>query len=247
LYAIGAGAQVLAVDDLSDYPPPATEKMQGLSALEPNIETISGLEPDLVITDGTNAALLEQLESLGIAHWEGPAATSFDDVYEQIEQLEAVTGRPAEAASVVKRIQVEIDVVKASLPELDEPLSYYHELDDRYHSVTSDTFVGAVYGEFGLVNIADGSGTDSTHPQLNAEHIIDQDPDLIFLACTTSCGYTAADVSDRPGWSDLTAVRTGGVMALDEDIASRWGPRVVDYLHTVGEAVDAVAASTLDG
>ncbi len=243
LYAIGAGDQVLAVDDFSNFPPAAADKMQGLSGFEPNVEAIAGLEPDLVVTDGTNQDLLDQLDTLGIAHWEGPAATSFDDVYTQIEQLGAATGHVGEAAEVVGNMQTDIAEVQAGLPELDETLTYYHELDDTYFSVTSDTFIGAVYDEVGLVNIADDAGLDTQYPQLNAEFIVQQSPDLIFLACSKYCGTTAESVAARKGWENIAAVENGGVIEVDDDIASRGGPRIVEYLQLVGDAVAEVAST----
>lgn len=241
LYAIGAGDQVLAVDDFSNHPPEAAEKMQGLSGYTPNVEAIVGLSPDLVVTDGTNPDLLEQFESLGVPHWEGPAATSFDDVYAQIEQLGAATGHIAEAAALVTAMQADVEEIQSGLPALDEPLTYYHELDNTFFSVTSDTFIGAVYGEIGLVNIADAVGDGNPYPQLSAEFIIAEDPDLIFLACTKYCGETAESVAARDGWEGLTAVQTGGVIEMDDDIASRWGPRVVEYLRVAGDAVADLA------
>ncbi len=247
LYAIGAGDQVLAVDDFSNHPPEAAVKMQGLSGFEPNVEAIAGLEPDLVVTDGTNADLLSQLDSLAIAHWEGPAATTFDDVYAQLEQLGAVTGHVAEAAELVGQMQTEVDEIVAGLPELDEPLTYYHELDDTYFSVTSDTFIGAVYERIGLVNIADAVGDGNPYPQLNAEFIIAENPDLIFLACTKYCGETAETVAERPGWSGIDALADGGVVEMDDDVASRWGPRIVDYLRIAGDAVAEIAALRVAG
>ncbi|MFP5488485.1 MAG: ABC transporter substrate-binding protein, partial [Acidimicrobiia bacterium] len=247
LYAIGAGEQVLAVDDFSNFPPEAAEKMQGLSGFTPNVEAIVGLEPDLVVTDGTNPDLLQQLDDLGVPRWEGPAVTSFDEVYTQIEQLGVATGHVAEAAELVGRMQTEVEQVKAGLPELAEPLTYYHELDPTFFSVTSDTFIGAVYDEIGLVNIADAVGDGNPYPQLNAEFILDQDPDLIFLACTKYCGETAETVAARDGWADLTAVATGGVVEMDDDIASRWGPRIVEYLRIAGDAVAEVAERQMAG
>ena len=247
LYAIGAGDQVLAVDDFSNYPDEAAAKMQGVSGYEPNVESIAGLEPDLIVTDGTNADLLDQLDSLGIAHWEGYAAVSFDDVYAQLEQLGAATGHVAEAAELVGNMQSDVEAVKAGLPVLDEPLTYYHELDNTLYSVTSDTFIGAVYGEIGLVNIADAVGDGNPYPQLSAEFIIAENPDLIFLACTLYCGETAATVAARPGWDVLDAVSTGGVIEMNDDIASRWGPRIVEYLRTAGEAVARLAAAQAAG
>jgi iron complex transport system substrate-binding protein len=247
LYAVGAGDQVLAVDDFSNYPDEAAAKMQGLSGFTPNVEAIAGLEPDLVVTDGTKPDLLAQLDALGITHWEGPAAASFDDVYAQIEQLGAATGHVAEAAALVAELRTTVTSVTEGLPTLAEPLTYYHELDPTFFSVTSDTFIGAVYGEIGLVNIADAVGDGNPYPQLNAEFIIEANPDLIFLACTKYCGETAETVAARPGWSGLDAVGDGGVIEMDDDIASRWGPRIVEYLRVAGEAVTRVAASETAG
>ncbi len=242
LYAIGAGDQVLAVDDFSNYPPETADKMQGLSGFQPNVEAIAGLEPDLVITDGTNPDLLGQLDTLGIPHWEGMAAMTFDDVFAQIQELGAVTGHEDAAAELVAEMAASIEEVKASLPVLDEPLTYYHELDPTFFSVTSDTFIGAVYAEVGLVNIADAVGDGNPYPQLSQEFIVAEDPDLVFLACTIYCGETAESVAARPGWDVLSAVQGDGVIEMNDDIASRWGPRIVEYLEAVGDAVAAVTA-----
>ena len=241
LYAIGAGDQVLAVDDFSNYPPEATEKMQGLSGFEPNVEAIAGLDPDLVVTDGTRPDFLEQLDTLQIAHWEGPAAADFDDVYAQIEQLGAATGHVAEAAELVASMQVDVKAVEGDVPALDPPLTYYHELDPSLFSATSASFIGAVYAKLGLANIADAVGDGNPFPQLNAEFVIEQNPDLIFLADTKCCGESAETVAERPGWGTLDAVANGSVVEMDDDIASRWGPRIVDYLEQAAEAVIAVA------
>jgi iron complex transport system substrate-binding protein len=243
LFAIGAGDQVIAVDEFSNYPAEVSTLPNGLSGYEPNIEAIAGYEPDLVISDGTNPDLLDGLDSLDIAHWEGPAATTIGEVYTQIEQLGAMTGHVGEAAELVGTMESDIAEIQAGIPELAEPLTYYHELDDSYFTVTSDTFIGSIYSMVGLRNIADAAETDAgPYPQLNAEFIIAQDPDLVFLACTKYCGETAESVAARPGWRDMTAVTGGGVIEMDDDIASRWGPRVVDYLRAVAGAVDAVAS-----
>jgi iron complex transport system substrate-binding protein len=241
LYALGAGDQVLAVDDFSNYPSETADKMVGLNAFEPNVEAIAGLEPDLVITDGTNPDLLAQFDELELAHWEGPAPATLDELYVQIEQLGAEVGRVGEAAELVAQMSTDIEAALAELPPVEAPLTYYHELDNTYFSVTSGTFIGAVYDMFGLVNIADAAGTDTAYPQLSAEYILSEDPDLVFLACTKYCGETAATVAARPGWDVLSAVQNGGVIEMDDDIASRWGPRIVDYIEQVGTAVAAAA------
>jgi iron complex transport system substrate-binding protein len=244
LFAIGAGDQVVAVDSLSTFPDEAASVVTDLSAYEPNVEAVAGYEPDLVVTDGTNPDLLAQLDSLGVDHWEGLAPAGIGDVYAQIEQLGAATGHVGEAAELVAQMEADVEEILAGLPPVEPPLSYYHELDDTYFSATSDTFIGQVYNLVGLRNIADeAEGAGGPYPQLNAEFIISANPDLIFLADAQCCGQTADVVSARPGWDAITAVTNGAIVELDEDIASRWGPRVVDLLRTVADAVHAVAVA----
>ena len=110
LFAIGAGDQVVAVDDQSNYPAEAAAKMTDLSGYQPNVEAIAGYKPDLVVTSGDDT-LTSQLEALGLKVWVGPAATTFDDSYAQIEQLGAATGHVAEAAQVVGEMQTDLFVV----------------------------------------------------------------------------------------------------------------------------------------
>lgn len=243
VFAIGAGDQVIGVDDFSNFPPETAEKMQGLDGFNPNVEAIAALEPDLVLTDGTNPDFLSQLDSLGIAHWEGPAAVQFEDIYAQIEQLGAATGKVGEAAELVGQMQADVDAAVAALPVVDEPLTYYHELSSDFFSVTSETFIGLVYSQLGLVNIADEAGADTAYPQLSAEYIVSADPDLIFLACTKYCGDSPETVAARDGWAELGAVVNGNVIGLDDDVASRWGPRIVEFIEQVGAAVNAAAVA----
>jgi iron complex transport system substrate-binding protein len=241
LFAIGAGDQMLAVDDLSSFPEAAVAKMQGLSAFQPNVEAIASLEPDLVITDGTNPDFLSQLDALGITHWEGPAAIDFSDIYDQIEQLGAATGKVGEAAELVASMSARVEAVTSTITTPEVPLTYYHELDPTFYSVSPGSFIGSVYTLAGLQNIvADDAGA---YPQLSQEFIVDANPDLIFLACTIYCGETAESVAARDGWADLAAVQAGNVIEMNDDVASRWGPRTVDYLEQVAAAVNSLTAA----
>ena len=242
LFAIDAGDQVVAVDSLSNFPrdAPTTD----LSAFEPNVEAIAGYDPDLVVISDDGTDLASALGELDIPVLVQPTATTLDDTYAQIENLGTATGHPAEADAVVERMRSDIDKIAADAPETDEPLTYYHELDDTYYSVTSDTFIGQIYELAGLRSIADEAGGDAGgYPQLSEEFILDADPDLIFLADTRCCGQSAETVAERPGWDQLSAVRNDAVVELDDDVASRWGPRVVDLLRTVVDAVEQHAGA----
>ena len=236
LFAIDAGSQVSAVDDNSNYPPQAP--MTKLSGFQPNVEAIARYTPDLVVISNDTGNLTKALQALSIPVLLEPAAASLDDTYTQIEQLGVATGHGADAARVVASMKSQIQQLVASEPTFSHPLTYYHELDQTYYAVTSTTFIGHVYGLLGLENIADrAKGASSGYPQLSAEYIIKANPDVIFLADTKCCGQSLKTVSKRPGWDVITAVRAGAVVALDDDIASRWGPRVVDFLRSVVQAL----------
>ena len=164
-------------------------------------------------------------------------------MYAQIEQLGAATGHVGEAAELVGQMQTDIAAAVAAATLPPEGLSYYHELDPTFFSVTSETFIGQVYGLFGLTNIADTAEPGNPYPQLNAEFIVQADPDLIFLADTTCCGETPETVGARDGWDGIAAVANGAVVTIDDDIASRWGPRIVDFIEAVSAAIQAVAVN----
>jgi iron complex transport system substrate-binding protein len=235
LFAIGAGGQAVAVDSNSNYPEeaPKTE----LSAYQPNLEAIAGYKPDLVVYSDDPGELAAGLGKLGIPALQQPAATRLDDTYAQLDQLGRATGHQAEARQLTATMRAEIEkIAAAARPE--RPLTYYHELDKNLYTATSKTFIGQLYDQLGMKNIADAADKEASgYPQLSAEYVIKSDPDLIFLADTKCCGQSARTVAARDGWGQLTAVRSGAVVALDDDVASRWGPRVVDFLKTVAAKV----------
>jgi iron complex transport system substrate-binding protein len=239
LFAIGAGEQVEAVDDQSNFPTEAP--VTDLSGFEPNVEAIASYEPDLVVFATEPGDLGGSLEGLGIPAVQQDAAATLDDVYEQVNQLGMATGHVEEASAIAEVMRGDIETIVDSIEPTEPPLTFYHELDDTYYSVTSSTFIGQLYALTGLVNIADeAKGAGGGYPQLSAEYIIQADPDLIFLADTKCCGQSPATVAGRPGWGQIDAVERGGVISLDDDIASRWGPRVVDYLRRIAAAVKGV-------
>lgn len=240
MFAIGAGDQLVAVDQFSDYPAEAQALPNDLSAFDNNIEAIAAYEPDLVLIGGDFNGLGPQLDELGIAWWDGPAAATIDDTLRQIEELGVATGRASEADVLVASMQTEIDEIVAGTPQPAEPLTLFHEIDDTLFSLDSTTLFGELYGLLGLRNIADTAEGDSGgYPQLSAEFVVSADPDFIFLADTKCCGQSLETVAARDGWADMTAVQAGNVIELDDDVASRWGPRIVDFLRAASDAVIA--------
>jgi iron complex transport system substrate-binding protein len=236
LFAIEAGGQVVAVDDQSNFPDDVP--VGDLSGLDPNIEAIADLEADLVVMMfDVGGETVAALEAIGIPSLVHGAAVDLDDAYAQIEQLGAATGSVAEAAALVASMQGDIDRIVADTDAAGA--TYYHELDPLLYSATSATFAGALYAMLGLSNIADAADDGSGYPLLSAEYIVAEDPDLVFLADTKCCGESADTVAARPGWDTMGAVREGAIIELDDDIASRWGPRVVEFLEAVAVAIGA--------
>ena len=243
LFAIGAGPQVVAVDDQSNYP--STAPKTDLSGFKPSAEAIAAKNPDLVVLSDDIDKIVAQLGKLKIPVFLTPAATSMDDTYREIGQLGALTGHEAEAEALHQQMTAQIGKILAGVPARRKPLSYYYELDPTLYSVTSKTFIGSIFAMFGLTDVADAAdptGTKGGYPQLAQEALIKSNPDTIFLADSKCCKQSAQTVAARKGWNTITAVKSGHVFPLDDDIASRWGPRTVDLVQSVADAVAKVPA-----
>ncbi len=236
VYAVGAGKQVKAVDKLSNYPKNAP--VSDLDAFAPKAESIATFEPDLVLLTDDQDSIVEALGKLKIPAVVLSAPKSLDAAYEQFKQIGQLTGHDADGAALATKVKKSVDDAAASVPKESTPLTYFWELDNTGYSVTSKTFIGSILAKFGLDNIADKApDTAGGYPQLSAEYIIDADPGLIFLADTLCCGQSAETVKARPGWDVTRAVKEGNIVPINDDIASRWGPRIADLAKEVAAAV----------
>jgi iron complex transport system substrate-binding protein len=242
LYAIGAGSQVKAVDKYSNYPPGTPRT--GMSALQVNVESLIAQRPDLVILPNADDKLAAKLKTVSIPLLVLPAAAKISDVYSEIATLGRVTGHVDQAGTESSGIRTSLQRIAASVPKKSPAPTYFYELSPDFYSVTSDTFVGQLLGLLGLHSIADaanGAAKSGGYPQLSSEFIVKANPDYIFLADTICCQQTVAKVAKRAGWSQLSAVHDHHVVPLNDDIASRWGPRIVVLLKTIADALQSSA------
>jgi cobalamin transport system substrate-binding protein len=236
LFAIGAGKQVVAVDDQSDYPAGAPRTK--LSGFTPNVEAIAGYKPDLVVVAYDPNGLSSTLRGLGIRVLVQDAAKTLAQTYAQIVQLGAVSGHAAPARALVTRMKAQIRRLVAAGAPRARGLSVYHELEPDLYSATSKTFIGQIYSLFGLKNIADAADKDGTgYPKLSAEYVVSASPDIVVLADIRCCGQTSRTVAARAGWKNVAAVKTGTIVRIDDSIASRWGPRIVNFVRAVAAAL----------
>ena len=246
LYAMGAGSQVVAVDQDSDFPPgvPVTS----LSGLTPNIEAIAKYNPALVIASQNSGGLVSGLARLGVPVLIEPAVATLTAAYQQIEQIGQATGHYNQATEVVRNMQEEINDTVRQVGAKYRGTTYYWELsNDPFYSATSATFIGHVLGLFGLKNIADAADkpADGGYPELSQEYIVTAKPQLIFLADNQSAdgGQSPAIVARRPGWAALPAVQDHDIFGLNDDIASRWGPRLPSLVNEIANALASSAKS----
>lgn len=237
LFEIGAGPQVVAVDDQSNYPDDAPRT--DLSGFTPNLEAILAYQPDLVVVAYEPGELVSGLRTARVPVIFLNAASAIDDVYGQIRVLGAATGNVEAADATDEGIRSDLETIVEQAGSAGDDTTYYHEIDSTLYTVTSSTFFGEIYGLFGMVNIADAADEDGSaggYPQLSSEYVVSRDPDIIFLS-DTAYGESAATVSQRPGWDAMAAVRNGAIVELDSDIASRWGPRIVDLADSIAKAL----------
>ena len=241
LYAVGAGSQVVAVDQDSDYPHgvPVTK----LSGLTPNLEAIARYRPDLVISYQNANGLVSGLGKLGVPVLIEPPAATLNGAYAEIGQIGQATGHSAQATRTVAAMKAQIAAEVRQAGSAHPGLTYYWELTaNPYYSVASSTFIGQIVGLFGLKDIADAANkaSDGGYPELSAEYVVTAQPRIIFLADNQAAdgGQTAAVVAARPGWSAIPAVQDQEVIGLNDDIASRWGPRLPQLVAQIAQAVE---------
>lgn len=236
LYAIGAGPQVVAVDKYSTDPPQAPRT--SMTGYEDSAESYLTVHPDLVILAfDTDGRLVAQLRILHIPTLLLPPAVTLNDTYRQMETLGTATGHLSAARAAVAAVKARIAAIVAAVGNRARGRTYYQEIDNTLYTATSHTFIGALYRLLGMVDIADAAGKGSEYPQLSAEYLINANPDYVFLADTVCCGQSAASFAARPGFGTMKAVTGGHVFALNDALASEWGPRVADFLATIAADV----------
>lgn len=229
LFAIGAGSQVVAVDNNSNYPP--TAPLTSLSAIDPNMEAIANFEPDLVILSYDIGDLVKGLNIIGIETVLLPAAVDFEEILAQIRELGQKTGNLEQANELAEEMMSEMTDLIA-LTQSQEKIRIYHEIDENYYSASSHSFIGSIYELLNFNNIADQADKEGYgYPKLSPEYILSLNPGMIILPGKDS-DYVDK-LKQRAGWSAIDAVRDNRFLIVDADIGSRWGPRIIDFAKAI--------------
>ena len=231
LFEIGSGNQVIAVDNLSNYPNEAP--ISDISAYDPNVEAISLLNPDLVILSYNIKNLKTALKKIGIETIYLPAPLNFEDILDQIDYLGLQTGNEDKAKKLISKMKNRMKTLQ-KLRENETATKIYHEIDPNYYSPSKFSFIGDIYQKLNYKNVADKADISNLgYPKLSPELIISENPDLIVLPGKDN--KYVEKIKLRPGWSYIEAVKKNNFLLTNNDIASRWGPRILNFASILVE------------
>ncbi len=225
LFALGAGERVVGVDDFSNFPAEASSR-EKVGGVKVSLEKVVSLRPDLVVTVKFSDGTIEGIAASGI-----PVLVIDPQRLLDIPRTAVVLGTAvgADGQALASDIDRKLEALRARTASITPKPRVFHEVDAsdpaKPFTVGPGSFIHELIEIAGGTNIA--ARTGSAYPQLSVEEIVSADPEVIVLG-DADYGVTAEQVAARPGWSGVTAVRTGRVLPVSGDLVSRPGPRVVE-------------------
>lgn len=230
LFALGLDDRVVGVDQASNYPPEAQDKtVVGGYFGGYNLEVITVLDPQLILASSINSdQLIENLENRSFAVVVLDAS-DIDGVFHDIELVGSITDADAEAEGLVSNLTARVETIADLMLGVETP-SVYIELDNNLWTYGPGTFGDDLLDLAGGENIAGSMG--SPWVQLDEEFVVTSSPDIIITVFTP-----VEEIESRPGWSDISAIQNDKVFAVDGDLMSRPGPRIVDGLEELAHLI----------
>ena len=239
-FELGFGEEVVGVSDFDNYPPEA-EKKEKVGGLEFNVEKVISLNPDLVLAHASTAqsseAGLQQLKDAGVPVLIVNDAKNFDEVYESIEMIGTAGGAKEKAEQLVADMKSKLEEIKTKAQAIKEEdrKSVMVEVSPapEIYAAGKNTFMDEMLSAINAENIISEEGW----PKMDSEAIIERNPDVIV---TTHGFYTedsVGNVLSRDGWQDITAVKNKQVAAVDSDMVTRSGPRIIEGVEELAKAI----------
>lgn len=257
LFAVGAGDKVVGVSDYCDYPAEVEERVESNEIARvggywnPSVETIVGLEPNLVLvstakcTQKTNNCKINcsrkceitinaanELKSLGLTVLT-LAPHSLDDVLQDILRVGKVTMNSGRAYALVEKLRERIDRVVVRSSKLSKrPKVYFEVWNDPYISVNSETWIGNLIDLAGGTNIFGDSVSE--WPMIHPKDVVQRNPDVMLFPVIPGVPrfWGSFDyVKNRKGWNIINAVKNDRLYEVLRDYISRPGPRLVETLE----------------
>lgn len=237
VFALQAGDRLVGVSDWDNYPAEVAQ-IERIGGLEPNLEKILSLEPDLVLAQvSVNDNSIQALRDAGLNVLVLPSVKTFEDAYEVLRMLGQALGAQEQAEAVIREMEAKKAEITAKVADVSEAekVRVWAEVSPDLHTAGSGTFIDDLIRLAGGINIAAGV---EGWGQMSEEQVIAAQPDVII----TTYGYYTAEpieqlISSRKGWQDVPAVRGGRIYDLDNDILSRPGPRLVEGLSKLAQCL----------
>jgi iron complex transport system substrate-binding protein len=239
LFALGLGDKVIGVTDFCDYPEGA-KAIEKVGGIEPNLEKLVDLDPDLILAIGGSPAQVEkatEIEKLDLTVLVLEPG-DIEGIMANIELVGQATGAEKEASELAAELRKRFDDITAKAKGAESRPKVFYELDatdpSKPYTPGPGSFIDALITLAGGSNV--GAGAKMQWAQLSTEEIIAQDPEIIILG-DANYGVTAEMVKERPGWSVIAAVKNDTIYPIDDVLVSRPGPRIIDGLEALARII----------
>lgn len=237
VFALGLGDRLVGVSGpFDDYPAEATQIEQiggaGDFGVDPSIERVVALEPDLFLTIKGGDQWKARLRELGV-----PVvtldATDLDDLLGDVVDAGRITGATVEAETLVEDLATQAAEVEAALSGVEPVTCFYETFYPPLYTVGPGTFIYDLLERAGCDPVM--SSADQQYPQWSVEDLVDQSPEVYLVS--SESGASPKAVARRAGFEAIAAVEAGRVVAIESDLAERPGPRIVLGLRLIAEAL----------
>lgn len=246
LHAVGTGDQIVGGTNLDNYPPEARAhaSIGGMSPKSINLETVVSLRPDLVLaTAGVQEPVIGSLERLGLTVV-ALEAKDMAGVAQNIRMTGRLTGHTVEANRLADRFVDRVDAVarRVAARTTPRPRVLYLVRVEPLMTAGPGTFIGQMIEAAGGTNVF--GDVTPRFPRPSEEEILGRAPEIILTAFgAMNLGKSDDEASrqrlrSRPGWSQIPAIRDNRIEFLDEDLITRAGPRLIDGLEAVAQALE---------
>ncbi|MBP1659134.1 MAG: periplasmic binding protein [Candidatus Aminicenantes bacterium] len=239
LFALGLGGRVVGVTRFCDYPPETRDIPRIGGLVDPNVEIIRSLDPDLVIAfRGNPLRLVERVRKLGLPVFVLDIGRGLDDLFPLIERIGRVTraeSRAAEMAAALRRRVADVDTALRGIAS--RPRAFVLLYGQGLWTCGGESYVSDIADRAGGVNVA--AALPKKWVLYKREKVIQDDPDVIFILARSAADFESGRqrLERMPGLAGVKAVKDGRIYEIDENAASRFGPRLVDVLVRMAAVV----------
>jgi iron complex transport system substrate-binding protein len=237
VFALGLGDRLVGVSGrYDDYPPAAKgiEQVGGAGdfGVDPNVEKVVSLRPDLFLTIAGGEQWKDRLRSLGVPVFT-INSTGLEDVFHDIQTVGRLTGAVSAAGSLVAKMRAVDRDVEGRIAGEPSVSCFFEVYYPPLTTVGPDTFIGDLLRRAGCRSVSVGAKSD--YPQWSVEDLVREDPRVYLVSSESGAGASA--IARRPGFDAIGAITAGRIVRIDADLVNRPGPRVVDGLRLLARAL----------